>query len=98
MIQFALSIIFFTDIISYLIILDIILSWLSLLWLRWRPEFLKSIVDPLYSFIGKIVPTSFWIFRFDALIAMVIIYFIQGLLLISIPWLGAEVLRLTSYL
>ena len=98
MINFGLVIIFFTNIIIYIIIFDIILSWLSLLWLRWKPEFLRSIVEPLYVFINKIVPTTFGMFRFDALITLIIIYFIQGLLFINIPWLKEEFLRLTSYI
>jgi len=96
MIQLGLIIVFFTDIILYIIFFDIILSWLSLLWLNWRPEFLRSIVEPLYAFINRIVPTSFGMFRFDALIAIIIIYFIQGLLTINIPWLREEILRLMN--
>ena len=96
MIQLGLIIIFFTDIILYIIFFDIILSWLSLFWLNWRAEFLKSIVDPLYGFINKIVPTSFGMFRFDALIAIIFIYFIQGLLFMNISWLREEILRLMN--
>lgn len=98
MIEIALVITFFTNIILYLIIFDIILSWLMLFWLKWRPAFLSSIVEPIYSFIGKYIPTSFWMFRFDALIAIIIIYFIQWLLVINVEWLKEEILRLTSYL
>ncbi len=98
MIEFGLIIIFFTDIIFYLIIFDVILSWLSLFWLRYRPQFLVSIVEPLYWFISKYIPTSFWMFRFDALIAILVIYFIQGLLVLNIAWLREEILRITNYI
>lgn len=98
MTQIWLAIIFFTDIILYLVFFDIILSWLTLLWLRWRPEFLSSIINPIYNFINNILPTNFWMFRFDALIVIIIIYIIQGLLVMNIPWLQQEILRLTNYL
>lgn len=98
MIQIWLALIFFTDIILYLIFFDIILSWLTLFWVSWRPNFLDSIINPIYAFINKYIPTKFWMFRFDALIAIIIIYFIQGLLVLFIPWLNEEVLRLTNYI
>lgn len=98
MLQFALVIIIFTDIVLYLIIFDIILSWLSLVWIRWRPHFLKIIVDPIYLFINKYISTKFLMFRFDALIAIVTIYFIQWLLIATVPQLKEEILRITSYI
>ena len=97
MIQIGLVIMFFTNIILYIIFFDIILSWLSILWLRWRPDLLRSTVDPLYNLIGKVVPTSFGMFRFDALIAIIFIYFIQGLLIMNIPWLGEEIFKLMNF-
>ena len=92
--QIWLVLIFFTDIILWLIFADIILSWLSLFWLRWRPSFLDSVVWPIYDFINKLIPTKFWMFRFDALIAIIALYFVQALLIANIPWLKQEVLRL----
>ena len=82
-----LALIIFTDIIKYLIIFDIILSWLTLFWLKYRPAFLISIIEPIYTTISKYIPTKFWMFRFEALIAILMIYFIQELLIMTIPWL-----------
>ena len=97
MVNIWLVLFFFTDIIKYLIFLDIILSWLSLIWLRWRPAFLSSVIDPIYSFINKHIKTSFLMFRFDALIVLMIIIFIQVLLHLSIVWLSEEILKIQNY-
>lgn len=96
--QIWLVLVIFTDIILYLVFFDIILSWLSLLWLRWMPSFLDSVLWPLYNFINNLLPTKFWMFRFDALILIIFIYFFQWLLVANIPWLREEILRLTTSL
>lgn len=96
MITIWIAIKIFLEIILYLIIFDIILSWLAVFWLKYRPQFLSQIIDPIYEFINKIVPTKFWMFRFDALIAILIIYILQFALVILIPWLSQELIRLTN--
>jgi len=96
MITIWIAIKFFLEIIFYLIIFDVILSWLSLFWLKYRPDFLSQIIDPIYKIINKYIPTTFWMFRFDALIAILIIFFMQGLLVMLIPWLWQELLRLSQ--
>ena len=96
MITIWIAIKIFLEIIFYLIIFDVILSWLSLMWLKYRPKFLSQTIDPIYKFINKYIPTTFWMFRFDALIAILIIIFMQGLLVILIPWLWQELLRLSQ--
>ncbi len=98
MVQIGLIFMIFTDIILYLIIFDVILSWLFLFWVRWRPQFLRSIIDPIYNIIWKYIPSKFWMFRFEALIAIFSIYFIQWLLIYAIPQLREEILKLTSYI
>ena len=96
MITIWIAIKIFLDIIFYLIIFDVILSWLNLFWLRYRPKFLAQIIDPIYATINKFIPTTFGMFRFDALIAILIIFFLQGLLIMIIPWLDQELLRLSQ--
>ncbi len=96
MITIWLALIIFTDFILYMIFFDIILSWLSLIWIRFRPKFISSILDPIYNFINNIIPTTIWPFRFDALIIIIFIYFFQGLLLSIIPWLNEEILKVVS--
>jgi len=96
MITIWVAIKIFLEIIFYLIILDIVLSWLSLLGLRYRPQFLSQIIDPIYKTINRFIPTTFGMFRFDALIAILLIIFLQGLLIMLIPWLWQELLRLSQ--
>jgi len=96
MITLWLWIFIFLNAIFYLVIFDVILSWLTLLWLNFRPQFLSQIIDPIYSFVNKTIPTTFGMFRFDALIVILIIYLLQFLLLLLIPWLNQEILWLTN--
>jgi uncharacterized protein YggT (Ycf19 family) len=56
--------IFFSVIIIILIILknilfiDIILSWLPLLGINFRPKFFSDIMEPFYKFIKDKIPTT----------------------------------------
>ncbi len=96
MITIWIAIKIFLEIILYLVIFDIILSWLSLMGLKYRPKFLSQIIDPIYWIINKYIPTTFWVFKFDALITILIIFLLQALLVMSIPWLSQELTKLTN--
>ncbi|MDD3793560.1 MAG: hypothetical protein PHI37_02015 [Candidatus Gracilibacteria bacterium] len=48
-----IAILLLTDIIKYIIIIDIILSWLILFGLKTRPKFIADIIDPIYNSIKK---------------------------------------------
>ena len=93
-----LTIFIFLDLVIYLIIFDIILSWLILLWINFRPKFLRDIIDPIYNFINKLIPTTFWPLRFDALIAIFLIYWLQFLIINFIPWVYEKLNIITSSL
>ncbi len=77
----ALVIVF--HLIKYLIFADIILSWLTLLWLKIRPEFIASILDPIYKGIKWKIPTTIWPLDFTPIVILilmeVLIMFIYGL-------------------
>ena len=89
----------FLDVIFYVIFIDILLSWLTLVWINFKPKIIWDIVDPIYSFINGIIPTTVWPFRFDAFIAIILIYFLQGLLLMFFPWLESHIINLyNSYI
>lgn len=75
----------FLELIIYLVIFDIILSWLSLAWIRFRPRFIKDILGPIYKFIRKYIPTSFGVFDFTPIIILFGISFIKSMLLINFP-------------
>jgi len=79
------AIIIFLEIISYIIILDVILSWLTLFWLKIRPKFISDILDPIYKNIKKIIPTSFWPVDFTPIIVIMAIIFIKWALFILFP-------------
>lgn len=86
-----LAILILLDLIIYLVIFDIILSWLSLVWIRFRPSFLAWIVDPMYNFIRWVFPTRIWMFDFTPIVIFLLIYFLKGLLFIVFPDLVIQV-------
>lgn len=91
-----LALIIFLELLSYIVILDVILSWLLLLWLRVRPKFIANIIDPLYYNVRKIIPTRFWPFDFTPAIIIILIIFIKWALFIMYPELAYEINNLTN--
>jgi len=83
--NFTFSIYVFLELIQYLVFADVILSWIQLLWIKWRPKFLSTIIDPLYDFVKKILPTSIWPMDFTPIIILMITYFLIGLVELVIP-------------
>lgn len=63
-------------ILQYLIILDIILSWLLLVQIEIRPQFLANILDPLYLLIRNKIPTTLWPIDFTAIIIIIVLSFL----------------------
>ena len=79
--------IFFSVIVIILIILknilfiDIILSWLSIIGIHFRPKFLSDIMEPLYKFIKDKISTTIWPIEFaPVIIYIIIIFFISFLI------------------
>jgi len=83
--------IFFSVIVIILIILknilfiDIILSWLPLIWINFRPKFISDIMEPLYKKIKDIIPTTIWPIEFAPIIVYIIIIFFISFL-IQLTW------------
>lgn len=77
-IQLTLAV--FLQIIFYIVFIDVILSWLTLFWLNLRPRFIADIIDPIYSKIKKILPTSFWPIDFTPIIIIFIIIFFKWII------------------
>lgn len=75
----------FCDIIRLLIFADIILSWLTLLWIKIRPQFLSNIIDPFYNFVRKNIPSTIWMFDFAPFIVLFWFYYIQLILVKIFP-------------
>ena len=75
------AILLLTDMIKYIIFIDIILSWLAVFWLRVRPKIVAEIIDPLYSKIKKIIPSTFWPIDFTPIIVLFVLMIILNFLL-----------------
>jgi YggT family protein len=88
---FLIWIIIFLEIISYIIIFDVIISWLTLLWINFRPKFIADIIDPIYKNIKKIIPTSMWPIDFTPIVVIFLLIFIKWTLFIIFPELQIEV-------
>lgn len=80
-----IAILIFLELIFYIIFIDVILSWLMLFWVKFRPKFIADIIDPIYNFIKSIIPTSFWPLDFTPIIVIIIIYFLRGLVIFFNP-------------
>jgi len=92
-----LAFLIFLRILSYLIILDIILSWLSLLWLKLRPKFLADIIDPIYNSIKKIIPTTIGPLDFTPIVVYMFIFFITWLIFGLFPESQWEFLKILEF-
>jgi len=79
----------FVEVLQMLIIADIVLSWLRLVGLTWRPKFLADIIDPTYKFIRSIIPTRFWPLDFNPIVVILFLIFIEILLYGFFPDLSA---------
>jgi len=91
-----LALVIFLELIEYIVIFDIILSWLTLLGLRFRPKFLQDVLGPLYWFVQKYIPTRFGAFDFTPLIVIIALMFIRGLIIMYFPEVQIELTQLLS--
>ncbi len=94
--QILIAIIIFLKLISYIVIFDVILSWLMAFWLNIRPKFIADIIDPLYSTVKKIIPTIIWPFDFTPIIIILLTAFIKWALYIIFPELQIEINNLMN--
>lgn len=76
-----LSIIMLFWILKWIIIFDIILSWLIIFWLKARPVFIANIIDPMYKYVKKYIPTNLWPFDFTPIIILIFMELIITLIL-----------------
>lgn len=83
-----LTLIIFLEILQYLVFFDVILSWLTLLGIQFRPKFLSDVLRPIYSFVKRYIPTSFGAFDFTPIVVIFGLMFLRGLVIIVFP--GAE--------
>lgn len=94
--QILIALIIFLELISYIVIIDVILSWLLLLWIRFRPRFIANIIDPLYLNVRKFIPTRFWPFDFTPIVIILLIMFMKWALYLLFPELSVEINNLIN--
>ncbi len=94
MTTFFLGIYIFLQILSLLIVLDIILSWIIIFVWDFRPVWFKDLVENFYLWVKKIIRTNFWPFEFAPMIILFLIWFLQWVLL----YLSPELLKFLSSL
>lgn len=86
MTEMIFSLYIFLQIFYLLVIVDVIISWISVFMGRSvRPQFISSLLDPVYIFIKKHIPTTFGPFEFTPIIILFIIWFLQIILLSFFP-------------
>ncbi len=76
-----LAIYFFLNFVQIFIFVDVILSWLTLFWLKLRPKIISDLIDPMYFYVRKYIKTSFWPVDFTPLIILIIISLLQNLII-----------------
>lgn len=89
-----LAIVILLELITYIIIIDVILSWLTLVWVKFRPKFVSDLIDPIYKNIKDILPTSIWPIDFTPIVVFIVIWFIKWIILLYFPEVRQE---LTSF-
>lgn len=75
----------FLDILSILVLVDVILSWFMVFWLKWRPQFLWGILDPIYVFVRKHISTYLWPVDFTPIVIIFGIYLFKILIVSFFP-------------
>jgi len=75
------TILVFIDLCKILIIIDIVLSWLPLFWIRFRPKFIRDLIDPIYYNINKIIPTVIWNIDFTPIILILFLEIARELII-----------------
>lgn len=88
------ALVLFLEILEYIVIFDVILSWLTLMKINFRPKFIADILWPLYSFVRKYIPTRFWAFDLTPIIVILGLAFIRGILILSFPEVQNELSRM----
>ncbi|MDQ7009234.1 MAG: YggT family protein [Candidatus Gracilibacteria bacterium] len=68
-------------ILKYILVLDIIFSWLTLLGINFRPKFISDIMEPIYKKIKSTIPTSIGPIDFAPIIIIFIIIILITFLL-----------------
>lgn len=96
MFYIVFTIYIFLEIIQYIIFLDVILSWLTLVWVNFRPKFVADFLDPIYKSIRWFFPTTLWPIDFTPIVVIMLAWFFKWVLLILFPEHAQNILHLLS--
>ena len=72
-----------------LVFADVILSWLRLAWANFRPQFIANIIDPLYVWIKKVIPTTIGPLELAPIIVIIATQLIAGTIAANYPEINA---------
>lgn len=75
----------FLSLIQWILFFDIILSWATLVGIRFRPKFVASIMDPLYEWVRKYIPVTLGMIDFSPIIILLVINFLAFLIVTIDP-------------
>ena len=97
MITIPLAIVILLDILTWFVIFDVIISWLMLFWVKFRPAFISSILDPIYKWIKSVIPTTIWPFELTPIILIFFFLFAQGLIFTLFPEVQVALYNVPGY-
>ena len=83
----------FLDLIQWIILLDVILSWTVLLGINFQPRFIKAITVPLYEMVRKYIPTTFSGMDFAPIVIYIGINIASTLLILLDPAVKSYISR-----
>lgn len=87
MLEILTAIIILIQLIVWVIVAHIILSWLQVFGLNIKIKFIDQIITPIYKQIESVIPTTFGPFTFTPIIVLLILMFIKGAIYILFPTL-----------
>lgn len=79
------SLLIFLSLIQWIVFIDVILSWGTLVGIRFRPKFIQAITFPLYDAVHRFIPSSFSGIDFAPIIIFIAIELITKLILAIDP-------------
>ncbi len=92
-----IALIIFLNILEYFVIFDVILSWLAIFWINFRPKFIASVMDPIYSKIKSILPTTIWPLDLTPIIVIFAIIFLKSLIFVFFPEISSIINNLYKW-
>lgn len=78
---FLFCLLIFLSLIQWVIFIDVILSWGTLVGINFRPKFIQVITLPLYEIVRKFIPSSFGGIDFAPIIIFIAIELTTNLIL-----------------